>query len=42
MTDLGLKGGFVFYGGDERRSIGRSIVLLPWDAIARREMELPW
>jgi predicted AAA+ superfamily ATPase len=42
MSDLGLKRGFVIYGGDERRSIGGSIELLPWQAIARRELDLPF
>lgn len=35
MTDLGLKRGFVVTTGDERRSIGKAIEILPWGEIAR-------
>lgn len=41
MADLGLKRGYVVYGGQERRAIGGSIELLPWPAIARGEIEIP-
>lgn len=41
MADLGLKRGYVVYGGRERRAIGDSIELLPWPAIARGEIEIP-
>jgi hypothetical protein len=35
MSDLGLKRGFVVTTGDERRSVGKSIEILPWGEIAR-------
>ena len=41
MSDLGLKRGFVVYTGDERRSIGSSIELIPWRAICQGELDLP-
>lgn len=41
MSDLGLRRGFVVYRGDEPRSLGRGIELLPWSAVARGELELP-
>ncbi len=40
MADLSLKRGFVITTASERRSIGRSIELVPWDAIARGEVNL--
>jgi hypothetical protein len=41
MTDLGLRRGFVVYGGDEPRRLGGGIELLPWAAVARGEIDLP-
>jgi predicted AAA+ superfamily ATPase len=41
MTDLGLRRGFVVYGGDEPRRLGGGIELLPWRAVATGEVELP-
>ena len=40
MADLSLKRGFVVTTGTERRSLGRAIEVLPWQAIARDEVEL--
>jgi predicted AAA+ superfamily ATPase len=40
MADLSLRRGFVVTTGTERRSLGRAIELLPWQAIARGEVEL--
>jgi len=41
MSDLGLKRGFVVYTGDERRSVGTSIELIPWRAILEGKLDLP-
>jgi predicted AAA+ superfamily ATPase len=41
MADLGLRRGFVVYGGDEARTLGNGIELLPWRAVASGEVELP-
>lgn len=41
MNDLGLKRGFVVCTGDERRSVGASIEILPWEQVARGEIDLP-
>jgi predicted AAA+ superfamily ATPase len=41
MADLGLRHGFVVYGGGEPRRLGGGIELLPWEAVARGELELP-
>jgi predicted AAA+ superfamily ATPase len=41
MSDLGLRRGFVVYGGDEPRRMGGGIELLPWSAVARGEIDLP-
>lgn len=41
MADLDLKRGFVVYTGEERRSIGSSIELLPWEAIVAGDLDLP-
>lgn len=41
MSDLGLRRGFVVYGGDEPRRLGSGIELLPWRALARGEVDLP-
>jgi predicted AAA+ superfamily ATPase len=41
MADLGLRRGFVIYGGDEPRRLGGGIELLPWGAVARGEIDLP-
>lgn len=40
MADLSLKRGFVVNTSTERRSIGRSIELVPWSALARGDVEL--
>lgn len=40
MSDLGLRRGFVVYGGDEPRRVGGGIELLPWRAVARGEIDL--
>lgn len=40
MADLSLKRGFVVTTGEERRSIGNAIEVLPWHAIARGEVEI--
>ena len=38
MKDLGLKRGWVVYGGDERRELGSGVVLVPWrEVVARSE-----
>lgn len=41
MNDLGLRRGFVIHTGDERRSAGPSIELLPWSAVREGEIDLP-
>jgi predicted AAA+ superfamily ATPase len=41
MKDLGLRRGLVVYGGEERRSMGGGITLLPWDSVRRGDFELP-
>jgi predicted AAA+ superfamily ATPase len=41
MSDLGLKRGFVVYGGDEPRRLGGGIELVPWRAVANGEIDLP-
>jgi predicted AAA+ superfamily ATPase len=41
MSDLGLRRGFVVYGGDEPRRLGGGIELLPWSAVAAGEVDLP-
>ncbi len=40
MTDLGLKRGYVVTTSSERRSVGKTIELVPWEAIARGEVDL--
>ena len=40
MADLSLKRGFVVNTGEERRSIGSAIEILPWHAIARGDVEI--
>ena len=40
MADLSLKRGFVVTTGRERRSVGRSIEIVPWEAIARGDVDL--
>jgi len=40
MADLSLKRGFVVTTGSERRSMGRSIEVLPWEGIVRGEVDL--
>lgn len=41
MADLGLQRGVVVSTGDERRSIGSKIEILPWAAIAEGDVALP-
>jgi predicted AAA+ superfamily ATPase len=41
MSDLGLRRGFVVNTGDERRSLGASIEILPWARIAEGAIDLP-
>lgn len=41
MSDLGLKRGFVIHTGDERRSVGSSIELVPWGAVREGKIDLP-
>ena len=41
MEDLGLRRGFVVYTGEERRPVGASIELVPWNEIARGQIDLP-
>ncbi len=41
MADLNLRRGFVVYTGEERRSIGNSIELLPWNEIRSGNIDLP-
>jgi hypothetical protein len=41
MADLGLRRGFVVYGGDERRRLGSGIELLPWRTVAEGDLDLP-
>jgi len=40
MADLSLKRGFVVTTGEERRSVGRTIEILPWRALARGEVDI--
>lgn len=40
MVDLSLKRGFVVTTGDERRSVGKTIEILPWQALARGEVDI--
>lgn len=40
MADLSLKRGVVVSTARERRSVGKSIEILPWEAVARAEVEL--
>lgn len=40
MSDLGLKRGYVIHTGDERRSVGSSIKLVPWPAVRQGEIDL--
>lgn len=40
MSDLGLRRGFVVYGGSEHRRLG-GIELVPWAAVAAGELRLP-
>jgi hypothetical protein len=41
MKDLGLRRGFVVYGGDQPRRLGSGIELVPWQAVASGQLELP-
>ena len=41
MSDLGLKRGFVIHTGDERRSVGSSVELIPWEAVRQGKIDLP-
>ena len=41
MLDLGLRRGFVVYGGDEPRRLGGGIELVPWRSVAAGEIGLP-
>jgi|SRR5712692_7213931 len=41
MSDLGLKRGFVIHTGDERRSVGSSIELVPWGEVREGKIDLP-
>jgi predicted AAA+ superfamily ATPase len=40
MADLELKRGYVVTTSSERRSVGKTIELVPWEAIARGEVDL--
>ena len=40
MADLSLKRGFVITTGEERRSIGKAIKILPWRSVARGEVDI--
>ena len=40
MADLSLKRGFVITTGEERRSIGKAIEILPWHSVARGEVDI--
>lgn len=40
MADLGLKRGFVVTTGEERRSVGKAIEILPWHAIASGTVDI--
>jgi predicted AAA+ superfamily ATPase len=40
MADLGLNRGHVVTTASERRNIGKSIAILPWQEIARGEVDL--
>lgn len=40
MADLSLKRGFVSTTGDERRSVGKTIEILPWQALARGQVDI--
>jgi hypothetical protein len=40
MADLSLKRGFVITTGEERRSIGKAIEILPWRSVARGEVDI--
>lgn len=41
LSDLGLKRGFVIHTGDERRSVGSTIELLPWTHVRDGRIDLP-
>jgi hypothetical protein len=41
MSDLGLRRGFVVYGGDEPRRLGGGIELVPWRTVATGDLDLP-
>jgi predicted AAA+ superfamily ATPase len=41
MADLGLTRGYVVYGGDERRTIGGTIDVLPWRGLVEGRVTLP-
>ena len=40
MADLSLMRGFVITTGEERRSIGKAIEILPWRSVARGEVDI--
>lgn len=40
MAGLSLKRGFVIMTGDERRSVGKAIEILPWQALARGQVDI--
>jgi hypothetical protein len=41
LSDLGLKRGFVIHTGEERRSVGSTIELLPWTHVRDGSLDLP-
>jgi hypothetical protein len=40
MADLSLKRGFAITTGEERRSAGNGIEILPWRLLARGEVDI--
>lgn len=41
MADLGLRHGFVVHTGDQRRSAGGNVELLPWAEVSSGQVDLP-
>jgi len=41
MSDLDLRRAIVVYAGEERRTMGGGITLVPWQSVARGEVSLP-
>jgi hypothetical protein len=41
MSDLGLRRAVVVYTGEEERSMGGGIQLVPWSSVAAGDFDLP-